>query len=148
MRAVFLLALLLVGAGYSYVAFAGLPYLSSAGRLGPGFFPRIIGVALVALSAWSLAVELRRPAREPLSPYWRTTLTVAALSGALVASFEVLGGPLAMVAFMAAALFYLNRGRTLQNVLIALLLPLALYLIFRVWLNAALPRGMLGLPFF
>jgi len=148
MRAVFLLALLLVGAGYSYVAFAGLPYLSSAGRLGPGFFPRIIGILSLLIIVWALAKSLLPPAREPLSPYWRTTLTVAALSGALVASFEVLGGPLAMVAFMAAALFYLNRGRALQNVLVALLLPLALYLIFRVWLNAALPRGMLGLPFF
>jgi putative tricarboxylic transport membrane protein len=146
MRAAFLLGGLLLAAGYGYVAFAELPYLSSAGRLGPGFFPRIIGVALVLLCAWSLAVELRRPSREPLSPYWRTTVAVAALSAALVAGLEVLGGALAMVAFMAAALFTLNRGRTLQNVLVALLLPLALYLIFRVWLNASLPRGLLGLP--
>jgi putative tricarboxylic transport membrane protein len=146
MRAAFLLGGLLLAAGYSYVAFADLPYLSSAGRLGPGFFPRIIGAALVLLCAWSLAAELRRPSREALSPYWRTTVAVAALSGALVVSLEVLGGALAMVAFMAAALFTLNRGRTLQNVLVALLLPLALYLIFRVWLNASLPRGLLGLP--
>jgi putative tricarboxylic transport membrane protein len=146
MRAAFLLGVLLVAAGYSFVAFAGLPYLSSAGRLGPGFFPRLIGLALVLLSAWSLLAELRRPTREPLSPYWRTTLTVAALSGGLIVAFEILGGALSMVVFMAAALFYLNRGRPLQNALIAVLLPLALYLIFKVWLNAALPRGMLGLP--
>lgn len=146
MRAAFLLGALLLAAGYSYVALADLPYLSSAGRLGPGFFPRIIGAALVLLCAWSLAVELRRPSREPLSRHWRTTVAVAALSAALVAGLEVLGGVLAMVAFMAAALFTLNRGRALQNVLVALLLPLALYLIFRVWLNASLPRGLLGLP--
>lgn len=146
MRAAFLLGVLLIAAGYSFVAFAGLPYLSSAGRLGPGFFPRIIGAALVLLSAWSLLAELRRPTHEPLSPYWRTTLTVAALSGALIAALEVLGGLVAMVAFMAAALFYLNRGRPLQNAAVALLLPIALYLIFRVWLNAALPRGLLWLP--
>lgn len=143
MRAAFLLGVLLLGAGYTYVAFAGLPYLSSAGRLGPGFFPRLIGLALVALSAWSLLAELRRPLREPLSPHWRTTLAVAALSGGLIAAFELLGGLVSMVAFMAGALFYLNRGRTLQNALLAVLLPLGLYLIFRVWLNAALPRGLL-----
>jgi len=27
------------------------------------------------------------------------------------------------------------------------LLPLAVYLMFRVWLNAAMPRGLIPLPF-
>ncbi|HJT62358.1 MAG TPA: tripartite tricarboxylate transporter TctB family protein [Burkholderiales bacterium] len=146
MRAGFLGALLLVAGGYSYVAFAELTYLSSAGRLGPGFFPRIIGAALVALCAYSLYAD-RGLAPEPRSPFWRTTAAMVGLSAAFVLMLEVIGGLLSMMAFMAATLALLNRGRHLQNALVALVLPIAFYLLFRVWLNAAIPRGMLPLPF-
>ena len=146
MRAGFLAGVLLAAAGYTWLAFAELAWLSSAGRLGPGFFPRIIGVSLVALCAYSLLIDRGAP-RETLSPYWRTTVVLAALSALFVAALDVLGGLLSMIAFMAASLWILNRGRHVQNALLALVLPLCLYLIFRVWLNAAVPRGMLGLPF-
>ena len=147
MRAGFQLAVLFVAAGYTWIAFGELPYLSSAGRLGPGFFPRIIGASLVAMCLASLWLDARRAAPpEAPSPFWRVAAVVGALCIALVAAMDVLGGLLAMIAFMAAALWTLNRGRALQNTLIAVLLPLALYLLFRVWLNAATPRGLLPLP--
>lgn len=146
MRAGFLAGVLLAAAGYTWLAFAELAWLSSAGRLGPGFFPRIIGVSLVALCAYSLLID-RGASRETLSPYWRTTVVLAALSALFVAALDVLGGLLSTIAFMAAALWILNRGRHVQNAVLALALPLCMYLIFRVWLNAAVPRGMLGLPF-
>jgi hypothetical protein len=146
MRAGFLGALLLLAGAYTYVAFAELAYLSSAGRLGPGFFPRIIGATLTLLCAYSLYAD-RAAMREPLSAFWRALATMVGLSAAFVLALEVIGGLLAMIAFMAAALAYLNRGRPLQNALLALLLPVGFYLLFRVWLNAAMPRGMLPLPF-
>jgi hypothetical protein len=74
-------------------------------------------------------------------------LVMALLSAAFVALLDVLGGLLSMIAFMAAALAFLNPGRRLQNALLAVLLPLAVYLMFRVWLNAAMPRGLIPLPF-
>ena len=144
MRAGFLLAILLVSSGYTWLAFAELDYLSSAGRLGPGFFPRLIGVALVVLCAFSLYKDFSF--RESLSAHWRTTVVVAALAAAFIAALEPLGGLLAMLAFMGAALAFLNRGRPLQNAILALVLPVLLYLLFKVWLNAALPRGILPLP--
>lgn len=143
MRAGFLASMLLVAAGYTYLAFAELAYLSSAGRLGPGFFPRIIGVCLVVLCAHGLYRDWRF--REALSAHWRTTLAVAGLSAAFVAMLDVLGGLLSMVVFLGAALTYLNRGRPLQNALLAVTLPLCLYFLFKVWLNAAFPRGLLPL---
>ena len=146
MRAGFLGALLLFAGGYGYVAFAELSYLSSAGRLGPGFFPRIIGAALVVLCAYSLYADRRSTSGAP-SPYLRTLAAVVGLSAAFVLALELIGGLLSMVAFMAAALAFLNRGRYLQNALIALLLPIGIYLLFRVWLNAAMPQGLLPLPF-
>jgi putative tricarboxylic transport membrane protein len=143
MRAGFLAGVLLAAGGYTWLAFAELTWLSSAGRLGPGFFPRIVGVALVALCAWSLAAELRRGAREPIPEHWRVTAVLALLSALFVAALDVLGGLVSMVAYLAGALVYLNRRRHWQNALLAVLLPLAIYLLFRVWLNAAVPRGLL-----
>lgn len=141
MRAGFLLAILLASGGYTWVAFAELTYLSSAGRLGPGFFPRIIGVALVLLCLESLYRD--RTFRDSLSPYWRHAVAIAALSAAFVPLLDLLGGLLAMVAFMGASLAFLNRGRPLQNAILALALPACVYLVFKVWLSAAMPRGLL-----
>ncbi|HSA70318.1 MAG TPA: tripartite tricarboxylate transporter TctB family protein [Burkholderiales bacterium] len=146
MRAGFLGALLLLAGGYSYVAFADLSYLSSAGRLGPGFFPRIIGVGLTALCAYSLYADRARTP-ERLSAFWRTLAAVVGLSAAFVLALELVGGLLSMIAFMAATLAVLNRGRHVQNALLAVALPVGAYLLFKVWLNAAMPRGILPLPF-
>lgn len=147
-RAGFLLALLFGAAWYTYTAFAELNYLSSAGRLGPGFFPRIIGASLVALCAYSFFIDLRRePLEGGISPFWRTVAVVALLSAVFVGLLDVIGGLLSMIVFMFGALAFLNRGRALQSALVAILLPLAMYLMFSVWLKATLPRGLLPLPF-
>ena len=148
MRAGFILAVLFLAAGYSYLAFSELSYLSSAGRLGPGFFPRIIGVCLVAACLYSLYADgIAGRDGGAASALRRVALVMALLSAAFVALLDVLGGLLSMMAFMAAALAFLTPGRRLQNALLALLLPLAVYLMFRVWLNAAMPRGLIPLPF-
>ncbi|MCW5591500.1 MAG: tripartite tricarboxylate transporter TctB family protein [Burkholderiales bacterium] len=148
LRAGFLLAILFLAAGYTYVAFAELSYLSSAGRLGPGFMPRIVGVSLVAMCALSLYLDLRQqPDREALSPGWKSAAVLAALSGAFVVLLELLGGLLSMVAFMAASLWILNPRRHLQNALVSLLLPAFLQVVFAVWLRASMPAGLLPLPF-
>jgi uncharacterized membrane protein len=145
MRAGFLLGIFLLAGCYAYLAFADLGYLSSAGRLGPGFFPRIIGLALVALCAYSLYAEIKRGGHLDLARFWRVAAVMALLSALFVAALDVLGGLVSMVLYMAAALAYLNRGRALQNALLAVLLPLGIYLLFRVWLNAPMPRGLLPL---
>jgi hypothetical protein len=148
LRTGFLLAILFLATGYTYVAFAELSYLTSAGRLGPGFMPRIIGVALVAMCVLSLAIDLKRqPAGEALLDGWRSAAALAALSGVFIVLLELLGGLLSMVAFMAASLWLLNPRRHLQNALIAVLLPVFLYVVFAVWLRASMPRGLLPLPF-
>ena len=148
LRAGFLLAILFLSAGYTYVAFAELSYLSTAGRLGPGFMPRIIGVALVAMCLLSLHADLKRqPAGEALSAGWRSAVVLAMLSCVFVVLLELLGGLLSMMVFMAASLWTLNRGRHLQNALIAVLLPIFMQVVFAVWLHASMPQGLLPLPF-
>jgi putative tricarboxylic transport membrane protein len=142
----FTAAILCAAALYAYWAFADLSFLSSTGRLGPGFFPRIVGLLLIVVCVLTLAGDLKkRRAEGGLSSFWWITLVVAALSGAFVLSLEILGGPLAMIVYMLVALSVLNRGKIVQNVAISLGLPLALFLLFDRWLNASMPADALGL---
>jgi putative tricarboxylic transport membrane protein len=145
MRVGFTAAILCVAVLYTYWAFAELSFLSSAGRLGPGFFPRIIGLLLIVACLLTLAGDLKTREGDAVSSYWRITLVVAGLSGAFILVLNVLGGPLAMVVYMLATLSVLNRGRILQNIAVSIGLPIVLFLLFDVWLNAAMPPGVLGL---
>jgi putative tricarboxylic transport membrane protein len=147
MRLAFTAAILCLAVFYTYWAFADLSFLSSTGRLGPGFFPRIVGLLLIVTCVLTLAGDLKeRHGDGALSSFWGITVVVAALSGLLVLLLEILGGALAMVVYMLATLSVLNRGRTLQNVAISIGLPVALFLLFDVWLNASMPPDALGLP--
>jgi putative tricarboxylic transport membrane protein len=147
MRLGFTAAILCAAALYTYWAFADLSFLSSTGRLGPGFFPRIVGLILIVVCVLTLAGDLRdRRAEGRLSSYWRITGVVAALSGVFILLLEFLGGPLAMVVYLLVTLSVLNPGRSMQNVAVGIGLPLALFLLFERWLNASIPPDALGLP--
>jgi hypothetical protein len=148
MKVAFLVAILCIALLYTYSAFTDLTFLTVSGRLGPGFFPRIIGGLLVAACLYNLVMAHRaKPDEgEASDGDWRVTIGVLALSAAFVGLLEVLGGLLAMVLFLLATLFILNRGRLVQNLAISLLLPAAVYLMFDVWLKASMPRGLIPLP--
>ena len=144
MRAIFTVVILCVSAIYAYAAFVELAFLSSTGRLGPGFFPRIIAIGLIVACLIDLASTLsRRSEPLPRSEYLGTLIFVGVATGFLVLAMALIGGYAAMFAFMISTLAVLNRGRWLQNVTIAVALPTAIYLMFEVWLNAAIPRGIL-----
>jgi putative tricarboxylic transport membrane protein len=145
MRVAFTAAILCVAVLYTYWAFAELSFLSSAGRLGPGFFPRIIGLALIVVCLLTLTGDLRKREGGAVSSYWRITLVVAGLSGGFILVLNVLGGPLGMAVYMLATLSVLNRGKILQNIAVSIGLPVVLFLLFDVWLNASMPPGILGL---
>ncbi|MYZ49944.1 tripartite tricarboxylate transporter TctB family protein [Propylenella binzhouense] len=146
MKRVFILAILALALGYTYFAFE-LSFLSSTGRLGPGFFPRVIGLGLIASCLYALAVEWRSGGTEAQERgLWGVAVRTALLSGLFVALLNVLGGLVAMIVFMLAALFMLNPGRVLQNLAVAFLLPIGIYVLFEFWLNAGIPQGMLPLP--
>ncbi|MBM9595910.1 tripartite tricarboxylate transporter TctB family protein [Roseitranquillus sediminis] len=147
MRIGFLFALLLISAFYTYVAFVELSFLTVSGRLGPGFFPRLIGVGLILLCLVSLPQDLRRMRLDDvMTGYWSVIAMMALLSGGLVMLFSIVGGTLAMAIFLLVTLSILNRGHHLQNLAIAVLLPAAIYYLFDVWLNASMPEGMISLP--
>ena len=145
MRVAFLAAIFCVAALYTYSAFE-LNFLTSTGRLGPAFLPRIVGVLLVVMCLYGLVMEVRgrRRQAEAVEPGdWRDLGIVVGLTAAFVALLNVLGGVIAMAAFLFAALSVFNRGRLMQNLSLTVLLPLGVYLLFDVWLNASMPQGIL-----
>ena len=148
MRTLFLLALLAASLFYTYVAFSDLSFLSRTGRLGPGFFPRLLGIGLVVTCAASLAIDLRRERAGGFrSDYWPELGLVVALSGLLVLSLNLFGGTLASALFLLVTLSFLNRGRHLTNLAVAVLVPAAIYVLFKLILNASMPRGSLFFAF-
>jgi hypothetical protein len=152
MRPVFTSAILLIALIYTYHAFADMNFLSSTGRLGPAFFPRIIGGTLILACLYSLALEFGRgrgrswSAEDGETGDWRATVSMVLASGLFVLLLDIIGGLLGMVTFLLSALFLLNRGRTGQNLAIGVLVPIGVYLLFDVWLDARMPEGILHLP--
>ena len=146
MRILFLLVLLAGGVFYSYIAFADLGFMTRTGRLGPGFFPRIIGVSIVVISIWAIVDERRKRTAPDVPNDWRDVALLVAVALFYAVMLKILGGFLATVAFLLLALSLLNRGHHVQNAIISLLLPGAVYLLFDVALNASMPPGLVPFP--
>jgi len=146
MRVAFSLAILCFAALYTSLAFGDLAFLSSAGRLGPAFFPRIIGVGLLVICLYNLYFDLKRRHEDGgVSEFWGITLVVALLSGAFVVGLEVLGGLVATALFMIVSLSILNRRQWVANLVLSAVLPVGIYFLFRVWLKAAWPDSLLAI---
>jgi putative tricarboxylic transport membrane protein len=147
-RALFSGAFLAFALAYTLLAFS-LPMMVESKQIGPGFFPRILGGMLIAASLYALVRDFREPADdEASSDYWRTVALVTAIMVAFVAMLSIVGALVAMVLFMFVTLYVLNREGMITNVLLSILLPVSLYLLFDVWLNTTLPRGILFALFF
>lgn len=149
-RAVFFGILLVVFAVYVQLAL-GMEWRTAAGRIGPGFFPRIIGGAGVVLTLVALVRSVRRAEAEPetgtdgpdLGRHPRTMAIVVAASAALAAVFTVLGAVVAGALFLLGCLWLLNREHPVLNAVLGVGLAVGLYLLFQTLLNAGLPAGVL-----
>ncbi|WP_146588652.1 tripartite tricarboxylate transporter TctB family protein [Puniceibacterium confluentis] len=146
MRIAFLLAVLAGGTYYTYVAFADLNFLTRTGRLGPGFFPRSIGVMIVLLTIWALSDALRQGRGDQADAgRWRDVVMLMALAVCYAVTLRVFGGFLATVIYLAVTLAVLNRGRPVQNALLSVIVPVVIYLLFDRVLNASMPPGLVDI---
>lgn len=153
-KTVFLAAVLVVLVVYTEIAF-GLEWLTQAGRIGPGFFPRIVGVGGVAITLWALVSAIRSPEDDEvvaledeigdadLGKHPRLLATMVLAAAVLAATLVSLGAIISSAIFLAVMLSLLNRGRHLANAVIAIGIPLAMYLLLQTLLNAGLPEGIL-----
>jgi putative tricarboxylic transport membrane protein len=155
-RSLFLAVLLVVLAIYTQMAF-DMEWRTVAGRIGPGFFPRIIGVLALAITLWALLTSLRAGAVDDeeeiggdeeageadLGKHPIPLLLVVAAAALLVVVFIPLGMIVTCALFLAATLFLLNRRHPITNIVISLGVPVVVYLLFQTLLNAGLPEGIL-----
>lgn len=158
MRIVFLVAVLGGAVFYSYIAFVDLNFLTRTGRLGPGFFPRIIGVGMALTTIWVIMDALRDRARvaaggaagadDAPAGSWGDAVKLIALALGYAVLLRLFGGFVATLIYLAATLSLLNPGRHVQNALVAVLLPIFVYILFDRLLNANMPPAMFELlPF-
>jgi hypothetical protein len=151
----FLGVLLLVFAVYTEMAM-GMEWRTQAGRIGPGFFPRILGFTAIAVtiaagvremmsrSASVDAVEAAEEAAEPdLGRHPLALVAFIAAAAVFVALLGVLGAALAGVLFLGVTLWFLDPEHHIRAVITAIAVPVLLYVAFQIGLNAGLPQGIL-----
>ena len=153
-KLVFFVALLLIMLGYTQMAF-DLEWTTRAGRIGPGFFPRIIGVLGTLLTLLAVYQAWKDPEDEDegfeeedqgeadLGRHPMVLLGVVLASIVFLVTFNSLGAIVSGAIFCFLVLAYLNRGKWVANVILAVAVPLAMYLLFQTALNAGLPSGIL-----
>ena len=155
-RTIFFGIVLVVLIGYTEMAFE-LEWRTQAGRIGPGFFPRIVGLLGIVIALGAVVGSMRPGApvedesgldedeigggdlgRHPFP------LAVAVGASALfLVTLTSLGAILSSAVFMFGMLWLLNRGSWVLNLVLSILVPLGLYLLFQTALNAGLPGGLL-----
>jgi putative tricarboxylic transport membrane protein len=155
----FLGVLLLVFAVYTEMAM-GMEWRTAAGRIGPGFFPRILGAIAIAVTVIAGVreifakpsesavdeVEAAEEAAEPdLGRHPGALVAFILASTVFVGLFGVLGAAVAGVLFLGVTLWFLDPKHHLRAVVIAIAVPVLLYLAFQTGLNAGLPEGILPL---
>ena len=147
MRIAFTLVLLAGAIFYSYIAFTDLSFMTRTGRLGPGFFPRIVGVSAIVVTLWTLIDELRKQNVSDGDPnQWGDVVLLMVLGIGYAVLLRLFGGFIATFIFLVVALFFLNRGHHIKNLIIAVLVPSGVYLLFDQVLNANMPPALFALP--
>lgn len=147
MRIAFLIALLAGAVFYSYTAFADLNFMTRTGRLGPGFFPRLIGVAAIIVTLWAILDELRRDRNfgEDAEGSWLDVAILIGFAVGYAVLIRLFGGFIATFLFLAVSLTVLNRGQHIKNIAVAVLVPGIVYLLFDRVLNANMPPALFEL---
>ncbi|PWK62511.1 tripartite tricarboxylate transporter TctB family protein [Roseicyclus mahoneyensis] len=160
MRIAFLLTVLGGAIFYTYIAFTDLGFMTRTGRLGPGFFPRVVGLGIVVFTLWALFDALRDarlsaqgaavtgPGDAHSTGRWRDAATLMGLAVGYGILLPIFGGFVATVIYMLIALSIINSGKHLLNVILAIVIPAGVYLLFDRILNASMPPAMFDIiPF-
>ena len=150
----------LLAAGYAWMTEQVLTR-AFGDPLGPKAFPRLLtAVLIVAVLLLVAEMVVAKRANQPAAPApdnggdgaapgltaAPANLVIAAtvaFTGLYFFLFEPLGFVLSSSAYLFAMTMYFNRGKTLANALVSLLLPIACYLVFTRVLGVELARGIL-----
>jgi putative tricarboxylic transport membrane protein len=115
---------------------------------GTGFFPFWVGTVFGALSLLLLVLTfVREGKRVGISEKvrWGSIILVLASLFIYAVVLEKIGFVVSTLLFIGALLMIIERKKWLIVAIIAILSTLAFYIVFQVWLQSNLPKGILGL---
>lgn len=144
----FVLFLFILSSIFLFISF-GLPLTSmNIGALGAGFFPRIISILLVVLSGFYFIQILRnKPDKDAESLKKEAVLKQIAIIILLIATLlltQILGMLFSIGIFMFVTLTLILKIQKVNSFLFTILILVIMYIIFVIWLEASLPKGVFG----
>ncbi|MEM1484457.1 tripartite tricarboxylate transporter TctB family protein [Oscillospiraceae bacterium PP1C4] len=113
-------------------------------RRGPGggFLPLLAGALCILFSLIILLKEWKAEADTSFS--LKALIPMGALLGVLVSSY-LIGVFLSLIIFVFLWLFFFEKFSLKNSISVAIIWPSVLYSVFVIWLQAPLPKGLLGL---
>lgn len=119
---------------------------------GPGFLPFWLSLAMACLGVLLLFTGLRRPLSEDQKIAWpggrRLLLIGVTILGLLAYTYlvSIVGYVVSTFAFVSLLVWLLGSYRFYLAATIGLGTAVGLYLVFGVWLEVSLPKGLLIIP--
>jgi len=147
---------IVLGVFYSVTAMR-LPKMTMGDRLGPKIFPYVVGVVAI-IAGIAMILQDRNPAKRSKKANFGFAehkdvwikIGLISLTGIIFGLvIDSLGYLIATTVFMFIVSMLINKGKLLQNILIAVLFSVITYGVFGVALKLSLPRGIIEtmLPF-
>ena len=118
------------------------------GAEGPkaGFFPFYLGVIIVLGTVVNLVHALRRPEAGELIAEWsqlKQVISVVIPTAIYVCAIPYTGIYVASAILIGAFMKYFGRYSWLVSIAIAILVPIAFFVMFEIWFLVPLPKGPL-----
>ena len=147
---------IVLGLVYSITALR-LPRMAMGDRLGPKIFPYFVGIVTI-ITGIALILQDRDPEKRSKKAefgfkehknLW-LNIVILTIAGIIFGLFiDELGYMIATALFMFSVSMLINKGKLVQNIVIAVLFSVVTYFVFGVALKLSLPRGIIEtmLPF-
>ncbi len=147
---------IVLGLVYSITALR-LPRMAMGDRLGPKIFPYFVGIVTI-ITGIALILQDRDPEKRSKKAefgfkehknLW-LNIVILTIAGILFGFFiDELGYMIATALFIFSVSMLINKGKLVQNIVIAVLFSVVTYFVFGVALKLSLPRGIIEtmLPF-
>ena len=135
----FLAGLLFMAFGTAAMLLSGSYPVGSAARMGPGYFPRVLGSLIIGLGAVLCLRGFRATAEGQPSWHWRPLVIVLASVGLFSLTAQWLGLAISAMALVFASSMASGEFRWKEALLSGVILGLASVLVFAYGLGMPLP---------
>ena len=130
---------LFVAIGIATIVLSAQYTLGTAARMGPGYFPRILGILMIALGGIIAVRALRIPGPRMPRFHWRPTLIVLGSVVLFAAIVRPVGVALSTVILIVAASAASHEFRPRESLVVGVLLAALAVGVFVVGLQLQLP---------